>query len=134
VVFLVRRSIEAADAERLIHATAQARGLPLEQLAFYRGMIEKDLIHGPRSQAIGQWGSNQVYIALGNLMTCAALVGVDTCPIEGFSPADYDRILNLGDTAYRSSVVCACGTRSTEDKYATLAKVRFPLEELVERR
>ena len=106
----------------------------MDQLAPYRGMIEKDLIHGPRSQVIGQWGSNQVYIALGNLMTCAALVGVDTCPIEGFSPADYDRILNLGDTPYRSSVVCACGTRNATDKYAQLAKVRFPLEELIERR
>ena len=134
VVFLVRRGIDAADAERLINATAEARGLPLDQLAPYRGMIEKDLIHGPRSQVIGQWGSNQVYIALGNLMTCAALVGVDTCPIEGFSPADYDRILNLGDTPYRSSVVCACGTRNATDKYAQLAKVRFPLEELIERR
>jgi hypothetical protein len=30
--------------------------------------------------------------------------------------------------------VCACGTRSAEDKYSQLAKVRFPLEELVERR
>jgi nitroreductase len=134
VVFLVRRSIEAADAERLINATAQARGLPLEQLAPYRGMIEKDLIHGPRSQVIGQWCSNQVYIALGNLMTCAALVGADTCPIEGFAPGEYDRILKLGDTPYRSSVVCACGTRSSDDKHAKLAKVRFPLEELVERR
>jgi nitroreductase len=134
VVFLVRRSIEAADAERLINATAQARGLPLEQLAPYRGMIEKDMIHGPRSQVIGQWCSNQVYIALGNLMTCAALVGADTCPIEGFAPGEYDRILKLGDTPYRSSVVCACGTRSSDDKHAKLAKVRVPLEELVERR
>ncbi len=134
VVFLVRRSIDEADADRLIKATAEARGLPEEQLAFYRGMIEKDLIHGPRSQAIGQWGSNQVYIALGNLMTCAALLGVDTCPIEGFVPSEYDRILNLDGSPYRSCVVCACGTRSSDDKYAKLAKVRFPLEELVERR
>ena len=134
VVLLVRRSIEEADADRLIKATATTRGLPVEQLAFYRGMIEKDLIDGPRSQAISQWGSNQVYIALGNLMTCAALLGVDTCPIEGFAPTEYDRILNLGETPYRSSVVCACGNRSVSDKYAQLAKVRYPQEELIERR
>ena len=134
VVFLVRRSIDVADADRHINALATTRGLPVEQLAVYRGMIEKDLINGPRSQAIGQWGSNQVYLALGNLMTSAALVGVDTCAIEGFSPSEYDRILNLGDTAYRSCVVCACGTRSATDKYAQLAKVRFPLGEVIERR
>jgi nitroreductase len=134
VVFLVRRSIDAADAERLINATAEARGLPLEQLAFYRGMIEKDLIHGPRSQAIGQWGSNQVYIALGNLMTCAALLGVDTCAIEGFSPPDYDRILQLEDTPFQTAVVCACGYRSETDKNASLAKVRYPAAEVIEHR
>jgi nitroreductase len=75
-----------------------------------------------------------VYIALGNLMTAAALLGVDSCPIEGFSPPDYDRILGLENSPYRSTVVCPCGYRSPDDKYADLAKVRYPLSELIEHR
>jgi nitroreductase len=43
--------------------------------------MRKDLVDGPRSQRIGTWASNQVYIALGNLLTSAALLGIDTCPI-----------------------------------------------------
>jgi nitroreductase len=134
VVLLRRRTITSADVDQLITATASTRGLDPELLAGYRQMIQKDLIEGPRSQVVNQWAANQVYIALGNLMTCAALLGVDTCPIEGFSPPDYDRILELEGTPFQSTVVCACGHRSTEDRYATLAKVRYPAQELVEHR
>jgi nitroreductase len=132
VVFLARRTIEEADLDRLIQATAEARGLNPEQLAPYRGLMAKDLIHGPRSAVIDRWTSNQVYIALGTFLTAAALLSVDTCPIEGFSPADYDRVLNLETSPYRSCVVCAAGYRAPEDRYAALAKVRYPAEDLIE--
>jgi nitroreductase len=134
VVFLAKRSITEADLHRLINATAGARGLSPEQLAGYRELMANDLVHGPRSAQIATWASNQVYIALGTFMTAAALLGVDTCPIEGFSPPDYDRILGLETSPYRSAVVCAAGYRSTDDKYATLAKVRYPASELIEHR
>ncbi|MCT0207669.1 NAD(P)H-dependent oxidoreductase [Synechococcus sp. CS-1332] len=132
VVFLARRTIEEADLDRLIQATAGARGLNPDQLAPYRGMMEKDLIHGPRSAVIDRWASNQVYIALGTFLTAAALLSVDTCPIEGFSPADYDSILKLDTSPYRSCVVCAAGYRDPEDRYAALAKVRYSAEDLIE--
>ena len=132
VVMLNKRSITPGDADRLIQATATARGLESSALDGYRNMIQVDLIDGPRSQAIAKWASNQVYIALGNLITAAALLEVDTCAIEGFSPEAYDRILGLEDSAYRSCVVCAAGYRSASDKYASLAKVRYPASELIE--
>jgi len=134
VVLLSQRSIGAADAERLIQATAAARSIEASSLDGYRNMIQIDLIDGPRHQIIERWSSNQVYIALGNLMTAAALLSIDTCAIEGFSPPDYDRILNLEDSDYRSCVVCACGYRSADDKYASLAKVRYAASELIEHR
>jgi nitroreductase len=134
VVFLARRTIAPADLERLIQATAEARGLAAEQLDPYRALMEKDLINGPRSGAIERWASNQVYIALGTFLTAAALLAVDACPIEGFSPPDYDRILDLEGSPYRSCVVCAAGYRDPEDRYASLAKVRYPADALIERR
>jgi nitroreductase len=134
VVMLNKRSITLGDADRLIQATATARGLESSVLDGYRTMIQVDLIDGPRSQAIAKWASNQVYIALGNLMTAAALLEVDTCAIEGFSPAEYDRILGLENTEYQSCVVCACGYRSSDDKYASLAKVRYASSDLIEHR
>jgi len=134
VVLLSRRHIDGRDLDRLIEATASSRGLDPTTLAGYRQMMAKDLVDGPRSATIERWASNQVYIALGNLMTAAALLGIDTCPIEGFSPPDYDRLLGLDDSDYRSCVVCACGYRSSEDRYAGLAKVRFDRSELIEQR
>jgi nitroreductase len=134
VVLLSKRSITATDADRLITATATARGLDPAALDGYRRMIQVDLIEGPRSQRIEDWAARQVYIALGTLLSGAALLGVDTCPIEGFSPADFDRILGLDGSDYRSCVVCACGHRSSDDKYATLAKVRYSADALIEHR
>jgi len=134
VVLLQQRTVSGADADRLITATASCRGLDPALLAGYRQMIQVDLIDGPRSQSIERWASNQVYIALGNLMTAAALLQVDTCAIEGFAPAEYDRLLGLETTPYRSCVVCACGYRSPDDKYASLEKVRYSAAELIEHR
>jgi nitroreductase len=134
VVLLSQRSIEAVDADRLIQAIAEARAVEPSSLDSYRNMIQIDLIDGPRRQIIERWSSNQVYIALGNLITAAALLSIDTCAIEGFSPPDYDKILQLEDTNYRSSVVCACGYRSAADKYASLAKVRYSATDLIEHR
>lgn len=134
VVFCSRREIASGDIDRLIQQTVAARGGAPEQLEGYRQMMQRDLVEGPRSQQIDQWSTNQVYIALGNFMTSAALLGVDTCPIEGFEPPAYDRILGLEESDYRSAVVCAAGYRAEGDKYASLAKVRFPIREVIEHR
>jgi nitroreductase len=134
VVFLAQRTITAGDADRLVQTIAERRQQPLEQLGFYREMIQKDLIEGPRHQQIERWASNQVYIALGTFMAAAALLEVDTCAIEGFDPAAYDRLLGLEESPYRSCVVCAAGFRDPADRYATLAKVRYAATELIEHR
>jgi nitroreductase len=65
-------------------------------------------------------------------MTCAAMLGVDTCPMEGFVPNKYDEILGLTQRGYHAVVLCPAGYRAADDKYATLAKVRFPIEKVVE--
>ena len=64
-------------------------------------------------------------------MTCAAVLGVDACPMEGINPAEYDRILNLQGSGYKTVVALALGYRAEGDKYAKLAKVRYDRSELV---
>jgi nitroreductase len=134
VVFLRQRCVSEGDLQRLLARTAEVRGVPEDSLAGYGDLMRKDLIEGPRSELIGNWAANQVYIALGNLLTSAAVLGIDTCPIEGFSPSDYDRLLGLETSPYQSAVVCACGYRSADDRYASLAKVRYTANELIEYR
>ncbi len=76
------------------------------------------------------WARNQTYIALGNLLTSAALLGIDACPMEGFERAQYDEILGLKAKGLATAVIAALGYRSATDKYASAPKVRFPKEQV----
>lgn len=134
VVILGRTAMAEADIDRLIAATSATRGVPAAALDGYRGMMLKDLIHGPRSQVVADWAARQCYIALGQFMLACAELGVDTCPMEGFEPAAYDQILGLAGTGYHAVVVCPVGYRAADDKYAALPKVRFPRSEVIETR
>jgi nitroreductase len=132
VVFTARTKMTEADVSKLIARTTDVRKIPAESLNFYRDMMMGDLVKGPRSRIAHEWATRQAYIALGNLMTCAALLGVDACPMEGFVPTEYDRVLGLENSGYASVVCCALGYRAANDKYASLPKVRFELRELVQ--
>lgn len=134
VVLCARRELGTVEIDRHLQRLVEVRGTPPEKLAALRQVMVKALVEGPMRPSINEWAIRQVYIALGNFMTAAAMLGVDTCPMEGFQPAEYDRILELDGTGFASAVACAAGYRSAGDRYATLPKVRFPLNEVVERR
>ncbi|MCS6970662.1 MAG: NAD(P)H-dependent oxidoreductase [Planctomycetota bacterium] len=134
VVFAARSAITEQDLDRLIGATAAARGLRPEALATYRQMMHADLIAGPRAAIAHEWAIRQCYIALGQFMLACALLGVDACPMEGIDPPAYDRVLGLEGSGYRTAVACAAGYRAASDKYAGLPKVRYPRSEVVIRR
>ncbi|MEL6161566.1 MAG: NAD(P)H-dependent oxidoreductase [Cyanobacteria bacterium J06623_5] len=131
VVFAIKKNLTTADVDRFIESTATTRNAPLDSLAGYRNMIVSDVVHGPRSFNVNEWAARQAYIALGNFMTSAAVIGVDTCPLEGIDPAGYDKVLSLQPDGYATVVACAAGYRSAEDKYASLAKVRYPKSEMI---
>ncbi len=131
VVFTGRTQMTEADLDRFLALTSRVRNIPAETLSAYRGMMMGDLVNGPRGKIAHEWATRQAYIALGNLMTCAAVLGVDACPMEGFVPAEYDRVLGLGNSGYASVVCCALGYRSPNDKYAGLTKVRYPTTDLI---
>lgn len=133
VVFAIKKNLTAADVDRFVARTAEVRDVPVESIKGYRDMMVSDVVNGPRSFTANEWAARQVYIALGNFMTSAALVGVDTCPMEGIDPGKYDRLLGLPEKGFATVVACAAGYRSEDDKYATLAKIRFSLEEVIER-
>ncbi|ABB57689.1 NAD(P)H-dependent oxidoreductase [Synechococcus elongatus] len=134
IVFLARTSLTEAEVDRLIELTATTRSVAAEKLAGYRQMMIGDLVQGPRQAVIQYWAANQAYIALGNFLTAAALLGVDTCPLEGIIPTAYDEILQVKDSGYQTVVAAVAGYRSASDGYADLAKVRYPATELLETR
>jgi nitroreductase len=131
VVFTVRTEMTEADVNRWIQRLAEVRGVPAAALESYRGMMLGDVVKGARGNIAHEWAARQAYIALGNLMTAAAVLGVDACPMEGLVPAEYDRVLQLAGSGYATVVACALGYRAIGDKYASQAKVRYPAHDLV---
>jgi nitroreductase len=132
VVFAARKKMTEADIDRWIQRLSDVRKVPLDSLKEYRGMMLGDVVHGLRSQVAHEWASRQAYIALGNLMTCAAILGVDACPMEGLVPVEYDKVLNLHSSGYSTVMACALGYRAAGDKAANVAKVRYEAKDLVE--
>lgn len=69
------------------------------------------------------WAAKQSYIALGNMMTAAAMIGIDSCPIEGFKQAETDAILQqdfgIDTTQYGVSYMVAFGYRLNAPKPKT---------------
>ena len=134
VVFTAKKDITEADVDRFIARTAEVRGATVESLAGYKGYMVGDLVKGPRHAFIHEWAARQTYIAMGNLLTSAALLGIDTCPFEGIEPAKYDEILELDGTGYATVAACPLGYRSPDDKYASAPKVRFEAKDVIDHR
>jgi nitroreductase len=130
VVFAAKKNFGEADVDAFINHTAATRGVAVESLTPFRDMLVGGIVRAQDEQARDAWARNQTYIALGNLLTSAALLGIDACPMEGFDRAQYDEILGLKDQGYDSAVIATLGYRASTDKYAELAKVRFPREQI----
>lgn len=131
VVFALRKNLDAAHVDKHLARQIEVRGGTAESLDGYRKMMLGSL-DGARSKGhLDNWQSRQVYIALGQFMTAAALLGIDTCPMEGLDPAKYDELLGLTGTDYTTLCACPAGYRAADDKYANLTKVRFKASDVV---
>ncbi len=131
VVFAARKSVGDAEVDHFIDSIVSVRGVPKESLKGYRDMMAGFASKAAKEGWVREWAIRQVYIAVGNFMTSAAAIGVDTCPMEGLSPPDYDTILGLEATGFETVVACAAGYRAADDKFASVPKVRFPASEIV---
>ena len=81
---------------------------------FYQKFQEHDFkVEGTRQ--ITDWSARQAYIALGNMMTTAALMGIDSCPIEGFEVnktiATLEEHFGIDPKIYKPAVMVAFGYR-----------------------
>lgn len=131
VVITYKEALSEEDITKHINNTAKVRSMDANVLSGYKDMMIGDLIKGPRSSIIKYWAQRQAYIAMGFLMETAAILGIDTCPLEGLDPAAYDKILKLESSGYKTVAAVACGYRHSEDKYQGLKKVRFDQTDVI---
>lgn len=129
VVFAIRQNLSEADIDKYLARIVEVRGGTVEALAGFRRMMVGGLLNGVMN--LNHWASLQAYIALGQFMAMAAMLGIDTCPMEGIQPAQYDEVLGLNELGFETVVACVAGYRASDDKYASVLKVRFKADDVV---
>ncbi|QVL30165.1 NAD(P)H-dependent oxidoreductase [Telmatocola sphagniphila] len=129
VVFAVKKELTEEFVDKYIQRIAEVRGGAINE-----GL--KKMILGSVSRMsladVLNWNARQTYIALGTLMTAAAVLGIDSCPMEGIIPEKYDEILGLDKQGFTTLVVCPVGYRANDDKSAVAPKVRFKTEDVIQ--
>ena len=134
VVIAAKRDTDSEDIEKYLDYLIEVRGTPPEELEMLKKMMLGAQKQNADSGFINEWAARQCFISLGFLLTAAAMRGIDACPMEGFLPDEYDRILDIEKDGYFSVVVCAVGYRDTEkDWLSKLGKIRYEKEEVIKR-
>lgn len=108
-----------ADHPYISHMMREVHKLPEEVIQlrreFYRKYISQEAKLAGNERAFYDWAGKQTYIALANMLTTAAMLGIDSTPIEGF---DYDKVNQLlveqglySPEEFRISVMAVFGYR-----------------------
>ena len=117
--------VESGEVEKRF----KRRNMPQESLERYMDIYAQHLAKTLSSdENIYHWTSKQTYIALANMMTAGAYIGIDSCPIEGFEKEKVEEILALDTSKWQVSVVVPFGYRLNEQS----EQLRLPFEDVVE--
>lgn len=130
LVICIQNEVSGNDVDAYYQQLHDERQTPNDVLEPYKNQVKK-LIHNMTSDQRTEWTIRQAYIALGNLMTVCAFEDIDSCPMEGFIPEEVDRILNLKTFNLKSVLLLPVGFRADNDMFASLKKVRKPLNEVI---
>jgi nitroreductase len=129
IIFASETNLDAAYVKKYIDHIAKTRQIARESLEGFEQAINGNISKLTAEQKI-EWSHKQTYIALGVLLTAAADMGIDSCPMEGFNTAKFDEILGLSEKGLTTSVIAAIGFRSEDDEFSKFIKVRKPNEEM----
>lgn len=108
----------------------ERRGLPKEAVDTYMGVYKNYLEPIECDEVLLEnWTAKQCYIPLANMMTYAATLKIDTCPIEGFDKEGVEAILDL-EYGHSVAVICAFGYRVNPQS----PQMRLDMKQIVEYR
>lgn len=124
LVILARKDVRSRDA--YTQKQLSRWGLAPEA---YQGLlgVYKGWVDGRDDHTIEMWSEKQCYIAAGNMMSAAAFIGIDSCPIEGFEFEKVDALLEIDTSVYQSALLIPFGYRASEQR----SKHRLSFEEVV---
>lgn len=135
VVILSRKGVQY-DSEYLLNHMKNVQFYPEEMIEpisnQYRKFQERRNILD-NSRTLNDWSAKQTYIALANMLTAAAMIGIDSTPMEGFDDKKLDELLEkeglLKSNTYTTSLLAAFGYRKEDP---ARDKTRKTIDELVQ--
>ncbi len=131
IVFAAKTKITADEVYSFAQLGASVRGYTPESVD-KRIIALQGFINSFKGDDLFHWSSNQAYIAMGQLLTAAAFIQIDACPMEGIDADAFDRILELKSLNLRTLGVVALGYRSSNDALASQPKIRKPINQLIQ--
>ncbi|WP_417363464.1 NAD(P)H-dependent oxidoreductase [Galbibacter sp.] len=129
VIFANLSDLSEQHIASYIENVSKTRGLEIQQLEAYANLMNS-VVGALTEDAREVWAAKQTYIALGNLLSAAADLKIDSCPMEGFDADKVAEVLNLKQLHLTPSLIVPLGYRSAEDTTQHYDKVRKPEEEL----
>ncbi|MEM5565203.1 NAD(P)H-dependent oxidoreductase [Psychroserpens sp. AS72] len=130
LVICIKDDILDTDVDKHFDTIKDVRSTPETILAPYRIDLKKMMATKSIEERL-EWSTKQAYIALGNLMTVCAIEQIDSCPMEGFNPIEYDSLLQLREKGLKSVLLLPVGYRAEDDMFAGFKKVRKQVIETV---
>lgn len=127
-VICIEQTIDESYIRSYFERVKAIRNTPDEILESFRSFLISDFSKKSQEQ-IDLWATKQAYIALGNLLAVCAVEEIDSCPMEGFVSSAYDKELKLEEKGLKSVLVLPVGFRAEDDMFASMNKVRKPVEE-----
>ena len=137
VIILARKKPSLLyNSDYISHMLYDIHKIPKEKAearrAKYKKFQEEDFKLLESDRTIFDWACKQTYIALGNMMSVAAMLEIDSCAIEGFEMEKTEQLLSkdfgVDTDIWGVSVMVAFGYRVNEQP----VKTRQPLEDIVE--
>lgn len=129
IVIASKTTMQESDIQEYIDSLV-AQGANADTLAEYKGTMLWT-IWARSEEQLKVRNQKQAYIAMWVLLTTAAILGIDTCPMEGFIPEKYNEILWLDALGLTATLVIPMGYRSAEDITASFPKFRYSKDKLI---
>ncbi|MCJ8299654.1 MAG: nitroreductase family protein [Pseudomonadales bacterium] len=130
LIIASKTSADKAFIRQHVQRVALARAVHNRDLADMSAFLQRSFVD-VSDQQFAQFAEQQAYVALGNLLTSAASMQIDTCAITGIDVPGFDGLLGLAEKDLTTTVICPIGIRHWDDCRARADKTRVSLAEMI---
>jgi nitroreductase len=131
IILTYRTDVVENLTKEKIERTAKIQNVDENKLEELKSFLENSVTQKIQGGNLEDWIKSQVYIPLGIMIETAALLEIDSCPMEGFESEKVDEILGLVEKNLKSITMLPIGYRG-DDPTSVRPKVRRDFDDVVE--